>query len=77
MRNLLVLVMAAVPLSAQVEYSRDVHGVLAAKCVACHSQEKRSGGLSLASYADVLSGGRSGAAVKPGKSADSLLIQRL
>ncbi|MEO8371378.1 MAG: DUF1549 domain-containing protein, partial [Candidatus Solibacter sp.] len=77
MRNLLVLVMAAVPLAAQVDYSREVHAVLAGKCLACHSQEKRSGGLSLATYADVLNGGRSGAAVKPGKSGDSLLIQRL
>ena len=76
-KTLLVWVMAALPLAAQVDYSREVHAVLAAKCLVCHSQEKRSGGLSLATYADVLSGGRSGAVVKPGKSSDSLLIQRL
>src|SRR5262249_21766673 len=43
----------------------------------CHSQEKRSGGLSLATYSDVLNGGRSGAAVKPGNSRGSILIQRV
>jgi mono/diheme cytochrome c family protein len=60
-----------------VDFSRQVHAVFAAKCLTCHSQEKRSGGLSLATYTDVLNGGRSGAAVKPGKSAASILVQRI
>jgi hypothetical protein len=59
-----------------VEYERQVHPLLASKCFVCHSQEKRSGGFSLATYADLLEGGRSGAAVKPGNSAASLIIQR-
>ncbi|MEX2301455.1 MAG: DUF1549 domain-containing protein, partial [Bryobacterales bacterium] len=60
-----------------IDYEREVHPILGAKCVACHSQEKRSGGLALAAYADVLEGGRSGAAVKPGDSSDSLLLRRV
>src|SRR5689334_1083588 len=59
-----------------IDYGRQVHPVLAAKCGGCHSQEKRSGGLSLGSLPDMLNGGRSGAAVKPGDSAASLLIRR-
>src|SRR5260370_2883241 len=59
------------------DYAGPGHALLAAKCLICHSHEKRSGGLSLASYADVLNGGRSGAAVKPGNSGDSLLVQRI
>ena len=43
----------------------------------CHSQDKRKGGLSLATYEDVLEGGRSGAVVRPGNSAGSLIIHRL
>ena len=43
----------------------------------CHSQQKRSGGLSLANWHDTLDGGRSGATVTPGASATSLLIQRV
>src|SRR5580765_7677750 len=62
---------------APIDYNRDVHAILAARCLVCHSQEKRSGGLSLATYEDVLSGGRSGAGVKPGNSGASLLLQRL
>jgi hypothetical protein len=62
---------------ATVDFDRDIHTILAAKCLACHSAEKRSGGLSLATYSDVLDGGRSGAVVKPGNSAASLIILRL
>jgi len=62
---------------ATVDFNRDIHTILATKCLACHSAEKRSGGLSLATYADVLDGGRSGAVVRPGNSANSLIIQHL
>ncbi len=60
-----------------VDFDRDVHTILATKCLACHSAEKRSGGLSLATYSDVLDGGRSGGAVRPGNSAGSLILQRI
>ncbi len=60
-----------------VDFNRDVHTIIAAKCLACHSAEKRSGGLSLATYTDVIDGGRSGAAVRPGNSAGSLLMARI
>jgi hypothetical protein len=65
------------PSAPTVDYQRDVHPILAAKCLTCHSQEKRSGGLALATYADALDGGRSGAAIIPGRSAASLLAQRI
>ncbi len=60
-----------------VDYHRQVHSLLALKCLSCHSQEKRSGGLSLATYQDVLNGGRSGAALRPGNSGASLIMQRI
>src|SRR5688572_2105709 len=65
----------AVP--ATIDYQQHVHVILAAKCLSCHSAERRSGGLSLTAYADVLEGGRSGAAIRPGSSARSLLVQRI
>jgi hypothetical protein len=43
----------------------------------CHSQEKRSGGLSLATYSDALDGGRSGATIRPGNSSGSILMHRV
>jgi hypothetical protein len=60
-----------------VDFDRDVHTIIATKCLMCHSAEKRSGGLSLATYADILDGGRNGGTVRPGKSADSMLMQRI
>lgn len=72
------LLWLAAPLAAQtVDYARQVHPILAARCLVCHSGEKRSGGLSLAAYDDVLAGGRAGAAVKPGAGAASLLVRRV
>ena len=43
---------------AGVDFSRDVHPILAARCFACHGGDKRSGGLSLSNYSEVLRGGR-------------------
>ena len=63
--------------ASPVDFDHQVHPLLAAKCHSCHSKEKRSGGLSLGTLQDTLEGGRSGASVKPGNSAGSLLIQRL
>ena len=63
--------------SPGVDFDRQVHAILADHCLVCHNQEKRSSGLSLGSYQDLLAGGRTGAAVKPGNSAASLLIKRV
>lgn len=73
---------AQAPVSSQtrpgtVDFDQQIKPILASKCSMCHSEEKRSGGLSLANYADVLNGGRSGTAVRPGSSAKSLLMQRI
>jgi hypothetical protein len=62
---------------ALVDYQRQVNPILDASCSECHSQERRKGGLSLATYSDVLEGGRNGAAVRPGNSGGSLLVHRL
>ena len=61
----------------RVDYERQVRPILESSCSECHSQDKRKGGLSLATYADVLEGGRSGAAVRPGNSAGSLILHRV
>ena len=63
--------------SGTIDYQQQIHTIFAAKCLNCHSAERRSGGLSLAAYADVLDGGRSGAAIRPGDSAGSLIVQRI
>lgn len=60
-----------------IDYQQQIHTIFAAKCLNCHSAERRSGGLSLAAYRDVLDGGRSGAAITPGDPARSLMVRRI
>ncbi len=68
---------AARPAAARVDFERQVRPLLDKRCLECHSEEKRKGGLSLASYGDILDGGRNGAALRPGRSADSLIVHRI
>lgn len=68
---------ASQPGQGMVDYDRQVHAIIADHCLMCHSSEKRSGGLSLETYDDIMAGGRTGAVVNPGHGADSLIIQRL
>jgi uncharacterized protein DUF1549/uncharacterized protein DUF1553/cytochrome c len=63
--------------AAPVDYQQDVHPILAARCLTCHSVQRRAGGLSLATYDDVLQGGRSGASVQPGDGSGSVLVRRI
>lgn len=81
LRTILVLLLAAAGRASAekptIDFDRQVHPILTARCGICHSQEKRSGGLALSTYADTLGGGRSGAAIRPGDSAHSLLIRRV
>jgi hypothetical protein len=66
-----------VPSVGTIDYASQVQSILDASCVECHSTETRKGGLSVQTYDDLLEGGRSGAIVKPGMSARSLLMDRL
>ena len=61
----------------RVDFARQIKPILEKRCLECHSEEKRKGGLSLASYSDVLDGGRNGAAVRPGSSVRSLIVHRV
>ncbi len=61
----------------RIDYERQVRPILVKRCLECHSEDKRKGGLSLASYADALDGGRNGAVIRPGSSARSLLMHRV
>jgi hypothetical protein len=63
--------------SGFVDYEGAVQPILAKKCLECHSQDKRKGGLSLATYADALEGGRNGPVIRPGNAGGSLMLHRL
>ena len=60
-------------------FQTKVKPLLEARCFECHGPDakKLKGGLSLASRADVLRGGDSGAAIMPGKPGESLLVKAI
>src|SRR5947209_9996380 len=60
-----------------VDFVRDVRPILESRCVACHGAKKQRGDLRLDLKAAALKGGESGPVIKPGKSADSLLLSRV
>jgi len=68
---LLVLCAGAQP----VIFERDIQPVLAERCQPCHSDRNPGGKLSVSSAATLLKGGQSGAAIRPGKPDESLLLQ--
>lgn len=64
------------PLKRPVKYFGDIHPVLVEHCVSCHGPEKQKGGLRLDSREMALAGGSSfGAAIVPGKGAESPLLR--
>jgi len=60
-----------------VDYVRDIQPILVQHCVKCHGIDKDRGGLRLQTRDLILAGGDSGAIIVPGKSGESLLIQRV
>ncbi|MCA1595666.1 MAG: DUF1549 domain-containing protein, partial [Chloroflexi bacterium] len=59
----------------RVDFVRDVHPILQARCASCHLGGNRQGGLQMDSRAAILAGGADGAVVVPGHSEASLLIK--
>ncbi len=74
-----VLCATALPILPQsrIDYARDVHPFLAARCFSCHSGDKRFSNLSVSTYRDLMKGGRTGKVVNPGLAAESLLLRRV
>ena len=61
--------------AAPVAYLKDIHPILAERCYACHSGEKRKGGLSMGTRESLLKGSENGPVVVEGKAGESLLIK--
>ena len=57
-----------------VDYRRDVKPILSARCYSCHGALRQKAKLRLDTAALIRKGGRSGPALVPGKSAESLLL---
>ena len=58
-------------------FQREALPILRTACIGCHSAPTPAGGIALGSYAELMKGGKSGAAIVPGKSDASRLIQMI
>lgn len=58
-------------------FAHVVHPILDNKCLSCHNNSKKKGGLSLADQVSILKGGKSGVALVAGNSDQSELIKRV
>jgi FOG: WD40 repeat len=65
------------PIAPKPSYSRDVVPILRTACIGCHGEQNPAGSLSLTSYMALIKGGKNGAAVTPGKGADSRIVKML
>ncbi len=82
MSRLLALFVALLPSAMSiadepVDYHREVKPILQARCYACHGPLKQESALRVDTAAAMRGGGDSDAALVPGKSAASLLIERV
>ena len=59
------------------DFEREIAPILVTHCLDCHQPNKRSGELDLSTAAGLLKGGEQGAAIVPGKPAESLLVERI
>jgi hypothetical protein len=58
-----------------VTYAADIKPLLDRSCIKCHGPEKAKGGLRLDGLAAALKGAKEGKVIKPGHSAESLLVR--
>jgi mono/diheme cytochrome c family protein len=60
-----------------VTYTTDIQPIFQQSCVKCHGAEKPKAKLRLDSLDGILKGGEDGKVVKPGSSADSMLVHNI
>jgi mono/diheme cytochrome c family protein len=60
-----------------VTYAADIKPIFEKSCIKCHGPEKQKGKLRVDSLDAVLKGGEDGRVIKPGNSADSMLVMNV
>ncbi len=63
------------PVVGKPTYDTNIAPIFTAKCSACHNGTTLAGGMDLTTYAGALKGGKDGAVIVPGDSANSKLVQ--
>ena len=62
------------PDTEKVTFADHVLPVLRARCLACHNSDKKSGGLEMSNYTNLMEGGGSGGSIDPGDASSSHLF---
>ncbi len=68
---------SSLALAAPVDFSHQIVPILREHCAECHAGDKKKGGFSINTRESLLEGSENGAVVKPGKSAESRMIEVL
>jgi len=63
--------------SDEVTFAANIQPILLANCQNCHGTDNPRSQLRISSFDTIMAGGKSGVPVKPGSSAESLLVKRL
>src|SRR5215831_5607786 len=66
-----------VPIDQAIAFTDVIKPILDAKCMSCHGEASKKGGLLLENVEGVLEGGKTGPLFEPGKPSVSLIIQRI
>jgi len=75
--SVFVLLAGFIRADEPVDYNKQIKPILAARCFSCHSALRQEGGLRLDAASLLKKGGDSGQAITDGKSAQSLLIEKV
>src|SRR6267378_1684070 len=63
------------PAARKIDFAKEIKPILEASCIKCHGRGRTKGDLSIESRDTLLKGGESGAAIVPGKSEESRVIE--
>jgi hypothetical protein len=63
-----------IPISGDLKFDPDIKAIFERECIACHNEITLTGGLDLSTYTGAMKGGKDGAVVVPGNSAESKLV---
>ncbi len=76
-RGLILLTLSVLPAALAVDFDSQIRPLIEQRCLACHRESNKLGGLSLESGADASAGGANGPSVVAGDPDASLLLARL
>jgi hypothetical protein len=69
------LVLSSAADCAEVDFERDIAPLFEQRCLRCHNDDVKKGGLSFATRDGAVRGGESGAAIAPSKAGESLILE--